>query len=765
MSLLLLLCVLCTGAFVFSLLDQLAPKAMGWLMSTNRYAAGLAEEWRGKSTEELTELAQDEWQRFQDIYFWYYDTDGTDYPWAYPFRTEEEAMASIADQPDLVQAVHERDNDGVYRLYLSYHQALDDFQNEINHLDGYTAYLAEIQSRVETQSKASVFGKPGSFSQKNLAKTAEDFQAIQGVEVEFGNNRGIERWLNFKLGDYFHLTAVIVFVLAFLEERKKGLWSAIRATWGGRGRLGLTRVWILLAGSAAATVLYCVVPFLLSMALHGGWGDLTRSLQSVESFGTCPLRISILEWLFQYFAVKTLAGMLIGLFLWCVLGSITNPQFSISVLAVTLAVEYVLYAYLPVQSALNVLKYFNIFAYVHTSALYTQYLNVDFFGFPVGIRPLALWGIVIFGALFAAWALLTQSHRRPEGNRDFLGHISAPVNRALDTVRVHLTVGGWEGYKALVFQYGILLFVLVYLVCGKLTFLYSSADPADSWYTGYIADMVGPIDSSTDDYLAHARESAEHSGDAAQLLSALDRVETRVDVLRERAEKGGYEPWVINEFSYNVGYGPDSLNMQRLNGAVAVLLTALLASPLCAFERQAGVMSMLRATPRGRGWLLRRKAAMAAVLGAFVWAFVYLRELRVFLDWFTQPETFAAAVQNIDELCEFPVAISFGQYLTLLYAVRLFMLIGVAEMALTIGLFCPNVRTAYLVSAAVLGLPSLLAALGAELFKWVSPLVPVASAELMWGLGSGSFQYLLPWLAWLLAVMAALFVCYKKWVY
>lgn len=190
-----------------------------------------------------------------------------------------------------------------------------------------------------------------------------------------------------------------------------------------------------------------------------------------------------------------------------------------------------------------------------------------------------------------------------------------------------------------------------------------------------------------------------------------------------------------------------------------MLLTALLASPLWAFERQAGVMFMLRTTPLGRRRLQRRKAAVAALLGAAVWACVYLRELRFFLDWFTQPETLAAAVRNIDALSAFPAVISFGQYLALLYVVRLFMLMGVAEVALTIGLFCPSVRTAYLASAAVLGIPSLLTALGAECFKWVSPLIPVASAELLWGLGSGSFLYLLPWLVWLLVTAAALFIC------
>ena len=121
-------------------------------------------------------------------------------------------------------------------------------------------------------------------------------------------------------------------------------------------------------------------------------------------------------------------------------------------------------------------------------------------------------------------------------------------------------------------------------------------------------------------------------------------------------------------------------------------------------------------------------------------------------------------MQNIDALAEFPFIVSLGQYLTILYALRLVMLIGVAEAALTIGLFCSNIRISYFVSTVVMGFPALLTALGAEIFKWVSPLVPVASAELMWSIGNGSLLYLLPWIAWLCVALALLYVCHKKWV-
>ena len=229
------------------------------------------------------------------------------------------------------------------------------------------------------------------------------------------------------------------------------------------------------------------------------------------------------------------------------------------------------------------------------------------------------------------------------------------------------------------------------------------------------------------------------------------------------AEEGGYEPWVAREFTYDICYGPQSQNKQRFNAAIAILLTTVLASSLWAFERQSGVAPMLRSTPGGRRRLLRRKAVTAALLAAFVWACVYIREVRYFLCQYPIPATLQAPVGNFDSLAGFPLNIAIWQYMCLVYAIRLVMLIGVAEVALTIGLYCPNVRTAYMAGAAVLGLPALLTALGAEMFRWVSPLVPVASAELMWGLGSGSLIYALPWILWLACGVAALWLCRRRW--
>ncbi|MDE6589210.1 MAG: hypothetical protein K2K53_02450, partial [Oscillospiraceae bacterium] len=333
--------------------------------------------------------------------------------------------------------------------------------------------------------------------------------------------------------------------------------------------------------------------------------------------------------------------------MWCVLGTISNIQFSLSVLGTVIVGEYALYELLPVQSVLNVFKYLNIFAYVHTSRLYTEYLNVDLFGFPVGIRELSVTSMAVLGTVLAVLAVLIQRNRRPEGKRDVLSRISSRINLALDFFRTRFSIGAWEVYKSLIFQYGIIILLVILAAAGRLSFISYNTSPQDQWYLAYVRDMEGILDENADKYLAHAWESIpEGSEDAGALMGALSKVEYRVTELRERAERGGYEPWILEDSTYDQTYGPQSQNLQRLNAAAAIILTAFFCvNGSFAFERQSGVVPMVRATKRGRKGLLRRKVALTAVFATFVWAAVYMRELWTFLNW-RQPRTLAAPVQN-----------------------------------------------------------------------------------------------------------------------
>ena len=756
------LALLCAGLFLLSQFSQMRPGEFDRIIASSQYAVSLMERWRGSNLDELPDLLEAERARRNAIDDWCYF-----YYWGFEpsselqYGSEDEALSSFMDIPLLVGSVQESAktfsmND------LALWETLTRLDEEIDYLLGYPAYLENVQKQAERQYKSGIFNVDGSFSKRNLQKTAMDFEGMRGVEVSFGNSQGIERWMEFQLGDYFHLIGIALFVMAFLEERKKGLWCVVRTCRNGRFLLGIRRVGALAVASALCTGLFCGIPLVEALFLYGGWADVGRTLQSVESFRTCTLHTTIGGWLVQYFLVKFAMGLLIGLLLWCILGSIVNVEFSLPVLSMVLVVEYAFYRLLPVQSLFNVLKYLNIFAYVHTSELYTNYLNVNLFGFPLGLRLLLLGTVPAFVAVLVAWAVCGLSFRRPEGHHDFLGKLALRWNRLVDQVRIRMTLGGWEIYKTLILGYGVFLLLLAFWASQGLSYILLLPSHTDQWYDNYLSDLEGPIDDDTDDYFAAARAYAGIAADAPTLNNALDQLEIRVDELCNRAAEGGYEPWLVDSSPYDAVYGEGSEQVQRSNAAVAVIFLAVCCASLGVYERQAGTVCLLRSLQRGRRGLFVRKVATAALMAIFIWALIYMRELNVFWNCF-RPVSLDAPVQNLDALAAFPAPFTIREYLFSLYAVRLIMLIAETWVVLLLSQLAPNLPAAYLLNVGILGIPSILMTFGADMLEWVCPVVPVSSAEVLWNFGGGSVEGSVSWVLWLIVALSALYIYYRKW--
>ena len=752
----LLITVFCLALFLTSVLGTIQPNILKDTLEANKYSKYLYSEWENLDSSELLEAVKIEQSRLSDYYYYVQDFDFIEPV----FNNDDEAATSVSHIPYYIS--QSQNSEEFARTYNIFYSRLNGIRSQIDHINGYNDYLNKVQEQAKTQSQVSIFNQSGSFSSKNLQKTAEDFERLDGVNVTFGNNLGIESWLEFSFADYFFLAIMVVVVLAFLEERKKGLWSVVRCTRNGRARLGLERIGVLLSASWLAAVLIYGIPLIISLATNSGFDGLDRSLQSLESFKTYTLRITISQWLVQYFAVKVASGLLLGLLLWCILGSLANVQFSLSVLGVTLVGEYILFEYLPVQSFLNVFKYFNIFSFVHTSRLYTNYLNINLFGNAIGIRSLMLTVLPIAIALFALWAMLIQTKRYPEGNKVILSKISHLVNKIIDLFRMRLSLDGWEVYKVLVFQFGIFIIAGILIVTHSLSYsIY--IDERDYWYQAYLEDAEGPIDNSFEEYLVRAKENINSSMNEFELTSALDRIEREVKEIKERAEEGGYAPWLVDHKTYASVYGDESRDRQRLNAAIAICLLAFSCAGISAFERQSGVEKMVRSTKRGRSSLFAKKAIVASLMAAIVWCAIYFREFITFIAD-NGTETLSAPVQNISALSQFPLNISFEGYVAMLYVIRLVMLILTSFIALLISHYCLRITTSYIVNLAVLGLPALLVILGADVLKYLSPLIPVSSAEIMWSLTEDNVASTASWLVMLMLSIFALIMVRRKWI-
>lgn len=753
LALLLAIPLVCIGLFLYDCTGSIHLSSWQEMTEKNEFYKELVAKMEGLGPEEAGAYLTEQSDLLSSVTLWAVG-------WALEDATAEDVAEMLADYPDLRALVNAPDE--LRAGTRKYQEAYSELGELMQYLIDYPGYLEQIQKQAETQSQTTIFGDPNSFSYRNLQKTAGEFRSIQGITVEIGNNRGVESWIAFELADYLYVVVLIVFVLAFLEERKKGLWSTIRSCPKGRMRLGWTRAGIMLAVCAVYTILLYGVNLVLALTLEGGWEGLDRSLQSLMSFKTCPIESSIGGWILQYLLVKVASGFLIGILLWCVLGWISNIQFSVTVLGGILIVEYVLFATLPVQSILNPLKYFNLFSYIQTSKLYTQYLNIDLFGFPFGIRTLALWALPFLLALFLGGALWVQRNRYPSGNRDWLSKLAHIVNRVLDVGRRRLSIGGMEAYKTLLLEWGALLLIVLYVFAGDLTyFTYRSESSIyDMWYQAYLKDAEGPADSGMDDYIANARALAD-PGDG-EIAGALSQLEARVQELRTRAEDGGYDPWLIQQDPYRNLYGDWPQEVQRRNATLAMLIVVLGSVGLFAYERQAGVVYMLRSVKRGRRGVFRRKTVMAVLMALATGAILYGNEIAVFLEEF-QPSVLAAPVQNLDFLQDFPLKVSIGGYMALTYGMRTLMLVFAAFVGMYIGSRTNRMESAYMLALGILGVPALLLILGLDVFGWVSPVILISVSQLL-NLVASQPIVILPWILWAALGVLAWFLSRKYWV-
>lgn len=663
------------------------------------------------------------------------------------------------EYPDLVQQLENGELD-LGEVHLDY-VAVNHLLKQAEYLDNFDDYLATIQANKNKMLSFSIFNDPDSFSGRNIIKTANEFEALEGVSLTLGADGAISAFMDFSITDYLLLAVLVLICISFLDERKKGLWGVVHSAPNGRLRLAFQRAGILLGVSVIGVVLLYGSNLLMGFSAYGGMDDLGRAAQSVEPLGKMPVCCTVGEFLLLYLLFKISATFLVSLLLWLIFTAINNVKYTMIAAAGVLAAEYSLYTFLPVQSGLNVFKYFNIFTYITASDLYTNYLNIDLFGFPIGIRAVSQYACLPLILILAAVCITIHCHKRPAAGKDLLGRFVYGVNRVSDWFLRRFHLFGMELHKTLSIQKGVLILVLfLYLVTG-LTFtvnipVSSITDAAARQYTAQLAGEItedtlrqiediqaeldatlaahekarvqyenGEMEYPQYDVFARAAESARIKSDGLAIVRA------RVEELQALGTETGIAPWLIEESAYQGTYGADAKPNQNRAALVAMLTITLLLAGSMAYEKQSGMDYLLASTLRGRKKLLHRKIGLAAILTTVVWAVTYGLEVHAFLG-VCDTATFAASVQNLSMLESFPVRCGIGVFLVGLYLFRWLALFACAMLTMLISSGMKRLETAYIATCGVILLPSVLYLfMGLEPLKYLSLAVPVQVAPLI----------------------------------
>lgn len=623
---------------------------------------------------------------------------------------------------------------------------------QAEHLQSYEEYLERVQEQAHKMQASSIFNaNKSSFTYRNIIKTAKDFTSCTAEGIRLGNDRAIQDWLSFSLADWFYLAVILLLVMSFLEERKKGLAAIVRTCSAGRGKLQISRLLVLLTFCAGMTLLLFYLPLGLSLCVDGGWQDWSRPIQSLAEFQGYTMQMSIAEFLIQFFFVKTICGFLLGVLLWFALSFLARPQMGWLATAAGLVLEYLLYTLIPSQSIFNLLREINVFSYVFTSELYVQYTNINFFGFPIGRRTLLLGLLVCVTAVLSAVTILILTRRYPFGNRDIMGKWIDRWNQMGDGLRKHFGLYSFEAYKFLFLSAGGLFLILGFLMtqnlnCGTLAYFKGE----DNIYSQYITEIQGPVTQDTYDYLAAARAALENTPmDTIDYEIALDRVEETIANLEDGA-------WLVYEPMFMNCYGLESSITQRQNALLSYIFLVVCLSTLFACEQNGDLRKILRSTPSGRNKVFWTKYAVALTLVLIVWLRVMCEEWRLSVNY--MGEVIAYAPSNSISLTQ-GFAGTVNTALAMLYLFKLMALLIPVHFCIYIGEKCQSFEKAFLFSGVFMLLPAAAYYFGADALAFFTPASFLAdNSPIFYGTNT-----ILAFVVWMLASVLALLAAKRNW--
>lgn len=622
---------------------------------------------------------------------------------------------------------------------------------QVEYLKDYPNYLERVQEQAYKMQHSSIFGAdPNSFTYRNIIKTAKDFDDLSSAGVSLGNDLAMQNWLAFSWADWGFLAAILLLVMSFLEERKKGLAAIVRSCPAGHGKLQGTRLLILLLYSTGMTFLLYYLPLMVSLVAEGGWSDLSHPVQSLAAFQKCTAQLTIGEFLVHFFFLKTACGFFLGVLIWFALSFLEQVQLCWMVTSTALAVEYFLHTTIPTQSILSPLRYVNVFSYVFTSKIYTEYVNLNFFSYPIG-KSTMLLGLLLIGTIVLSTVIVVLMPKRyPFGNRDLLGKWLNLWNRVKDPVLRKLGMFGFEWYKQLFMTAGGLVLVLGLLISSDLPLnsgAYNRIE--DSLYRQYVAQVQGPVTQSTYDYIAQARASLEGVEiNRAEFEAALNRLEQTVTDLPEGA-------WVIDDTMFLNIYGSESWYTQRNTALIALLILCASLSSLFSLEQNADLKRMLHSAPGGRERLFRAKYGIAVGITVLVWLMVFVQEWRTASEMLGEA-ILSAPCSSIKMLKGCPGTVR--GFMTALCISKGGVLVIPMNLCVFIAVRSERFEKAFLFSGVLLLIPAAAFRFGVHMLQFLTPMFFAADGNLL-----SATNNFVPFASWMFISVLAIFAAKHRW--
>lgn len=463
----------------------------------------------------------------------------------------------------------------------------------------YKAYREEILRQADLRMHSPMFAGMDAYTYDNLKYTKEAYEKLGEISVRPDFDGGVLLLIQNRLADVLCLFLLLTFVLRlFVEERENDTWSLLKAMKRGHTELMAAKLLSLAVLTVGVTALFYggAVVFIGRTV---GFGDLSRSLQSVDGFMACTLRLDVGEFLPLFLLAKTLGFFAVAVVaaIFCML--LRNTVFTVAAVAVSAAAELLCWHNITINSWLAPLKEMNLSALIFTEHYFSEFYHINLATLAVNQQ---FCGAVLLTACLAGGPLFVSGR---------------PGKRVL----------AFEAYKLFCVGKGWCVLLVFGLGC---MFLASSfrfyMDESGYYYREYSLKLEGELTAEKEAILEEERKilrelpAEEVSSARENALNQVREQYLRMDELKRQGMPAQYvylTPW-----QYLLGRG---LSLQdTLNLGLCFLAMILLASSCGAMEKRKEMYDLLSLTVTGRKGIYRRKALwmLLAAAGTFLAAFL-----------------------------------------------------------------------------------------------------------------------------------------------
>ncbi len=606
--------------------------------------------------------------------------------------------------------------------------------SQISYIDGYDEFISNMKTRAEEQSNFSIFAKEDSFSYKNIAKTPIDFEAVNDIEPEIGNNKMYEVSTQFELTDYIMLLLVLIICIVLVSvEREKGLYSLIRATKKGRIQTAMSKLFVIITVVVSCCILFYVSDVLVCGAMFG-FDDLSRNIQSSSIFMNCSLDVSISTYLIIWVLAKTLLMCSIAIFVSFLFAIINSPAKTYILLAFIFVFEFATYMFINGNSVFGTIKYINIFYLLSNNNAFGYYLNVNFFNQPINIINVFEVIVVLLIAVgFIGFCIAFTKLTFTYGKFALFEKIRAKSVKRVK-IKGSLSIYKGEAYKHYktsfaIFAVFLLAFIGWFNLTDNLTILFSSSD--ESAYNEYMQTLEGFLDEEKYEFINSEKEyfndllekKVNITNDSTlsedEKTSQLSLIQTILDVkgkafddicaqvayAEEKAQSFNESPALVNEIVNKRLVQDTFREWEYFTLLIAIVIFST--SNILACEYKKSMVGLISTNKFGRGRLLTVKLFTVLVTTIISFVMIYLPYMINFINTFGT-KSFDLPLAYVRDFSMLTNDLTVAQYICILGVLHLAVALASTALVYMLSYLLKNQLVTMIVSSGLLLIPCIL---------------------------------------------------------